>query len=306
MKNPAGMQDRSIQESTIKQKAIRQLEKLFQKNGYLPIETPVFETLATYEQAFGYIDANRLFTLVDQEGTLCALRMDMTVPIARVVSTKLEEDKVRVYYAADTFHKKAQYSGLVAQSTDVGIEAFGQIEDENIIQLAIEALKTLKLEARLELSDSRFLNQACQILNLDEVTKHQLIHLVDTKNRVALKRACQNLSEQAKTFFLALPLIGDDLEQLKTYCFDEKLIEIVNEYERIQQRYQVLVDLSKCPHQDYYTGLIFEAFVSGVGSSILSGGRYDELAGRFGKDLPACGFAIKIDRCLSILKEKEV
>lgn len=303
MKNPAGMQDRLIEESTIKQKAIRQLEALFQAKGYQPIETPMFETLATYEKAFGKVDANQLFTLVDQEGTLCALRMDMTVPIARVVSTKLEGPLTKVYYAADTFHKKAQYSGLVAQSTDVGIEAFGEVDDDQIIQLAIEALKCLKLDARLELSDSRFLNRACQLLGLDETSKRRLIHLVDTKNCVALKEVCAHLPEQAKTFFSVLPLIGDELDQLKRVCFDEQLLELVTYYEQIQARYQVAVDLSKCPHQDYYTGLIFEAFVPGIGASILSGGRYDELAGRFGKSLSACGFAIKIDRCLAVLKE---
>ena len=46
---------------------------------------------------------------------------------------------------------------------------------------------------------------------------------------------------------------------------------------------------------DYYTGIIFEGYVSGVGTSILSGGRYDCLLKKFGRDLPACGFSVKLD-----------
>ena len=55
------------------------------------------------------------------------------------------------------------------------------------------------------------------------------------------------------------------------------------------------IDLGKVAHLDYYTGIIFEGYVSGVGTSILSGGRYDCLLKKFGRDLPACGFSVKLD-----------
>ena len=61
-------------------------------------------------------------------------------------------------------------------------------------------------------------------------------------------------------------------------------------------------DLGKIAHLDYYTGLIFEGFIEGVGVSVLSGGRYDKLLSKFGMDVPACGFSIKIDYLLDIIK----
>ena len=57
----------------------------------------------------------------------------------------------------------------------------------------------------------------------------------------------------------------------------------------------VTIDLGKVAHLDYYTGIIFEGYVSGVGTSVLSGGRYDCLLKKFGRDLPACGFSVKLD-----------
>lgn len=57
----------------------------------------------------------------------------------------------------------------------------------------------------------------------------------------------------------------------------------------------VTIDLGKVAHLDYYTGIIFEGYVFGVGTSILSGGRYDCLLKKFGRDLPACGFSVKLD-----------
>src|SRR5207244_1494533 len=57
---------------------------------------------------------------------------------------------------------------------------------------------------------------------------------------------------------------------------------------------------------DYYTGPVYEAVVEGFSSSILGGGRYDELIGQFaGKKIPAVGCSIGFERILSLLQERE-
>ncbi|MCF0115026.1 MAG: ATP phosphoribosyltransferase regulatory subunit, partial [Erysipelotrichaceae bacterium] len=58
-------------------------------------------------------------------------------------------------------------------------------------------------------------------------------------------------------------------------------------------------DFSKTNKLDYYTGLTFEAYILGIGSKVLSGGRYDNLCEKFGRKLPAVGFAIKLDNLLT-------
>ena len=57
---------------------------------------------------------------------------------------------------------------------------------------------------------------------------------------------------------------------------------------------------------DYYTGPVYEAVVEGYPSSILGGGRYDGLIGRFaGKDIPAVGCSLGFERILSILQARK-
>ena len=46
---------------------------------------------------------------------------------------------------------------------------------------------------------------------------------------------------------------------------------------------------------NYYSGLIFQGFIDGIPTGILSGGRYDNLMQRFGKKSGAIGFAVYID-----------
>ena len=62
------------------------------------------------------------------------------------------------------------------------------------------------------------------------------------------------------------------------------------------------VDLGEVRGFAYYTGTVFHAYAAGTGDAIVSGGRYDELLGRFGWDLPAAGFALDIDRAGEALR----
>ena len=64
-------------------------------------------------------------------------------------------------------------------------------------------------------------------------------------------------------------------------------------------------DLGKVPHLDYYTGIIFEGYVRGIGTSVLSGGRYDALLSKLGRDLPAIGFGVKLDYLLDSVAADE-
>jgi ATP phosphoribosyltransferase regulatory subunit len=58
----------------------------------------------------------------------------------------------------------------------------------------------------------------------------------------------------------------------------------------------VIFDLGLVRELGYYTGAVFEVYDPAVGFALGGGGRYDDLLGRFGRALPAVGFAIGVDR----------
>jgi ATP phosphoribosyltransferase regulatory subunit len=66
----------------------------------------------------------------------------------------------------------------------------------------------------------------------------------------------------------------------------------------------VLFDLSMAGNMDYYTGIIFRGYTSGLGFSILDGGRYDGLLARFGVDRPSVGFIIKVHNLVGALEKQ--
>lgn len=69
-------------------------------------------------------------------------------------------------------------------------------------------------------------------------------------------------------------------------------------------RDQVCIDLTLLRGLGYYTGLVFECYVQGVGYPVCGGGRYDELLAKFGFPCPATGFALTIDRVLDALDKQ--
>ena len=69
---------------------------------------------------------------------------------------------------------------------------------------------------------------------------------------------------------------------------------------------RVFLDFSLINDMSYYNGVIFRGFVSGIPSAVLSGGRYDPLLHRFGRNIGACGFAIYLDRLTSFEKQSDM
>jgi ATP phosphoribosyltransferase regulatory subunit len=67
----------------------------------------------------------------------------------------------------------------------------------------------------------------------------------------------------------------------------------------------VILDLGLIGRHNYYTGAVFEAYSPRLGFTVANGGRYDNLLERFGQELPATGFAIYLERLLSVLPERE-
>jgi ATP phosphoribosyltransferase regulatory subunit HisZ len=59
---------------------------------------------------------------------------------------------------------------------------------------------------------------------------------------------------------------------------------------------RVIFDLGLVRSIGYYTGAVFEVYDPALGAPIGGGGRYDDLLGRFGRPLPAVGFALGVDR----------
>ena len=314
---PQGMKDTILNECEKKKYLQNTLEQIFESFGYEEIITPTIEYYETYENAFKNIQTTDMYKFFDENGRILTLRTDMTVPIARVCASKFKDSKppFRYRYTSNVFKVRQKFAGKRSEVTDCGIELIG-LDSKSDVQVlccavqvlccALEVMKNFK-NYTLEIGNVKFFQAACKVVRLSTEEVNTLANLIDKKSMVDLKFYLDSLylSEKIVDFFMHLPFLCGDvniLDEAYTYCFDDSLKDVLDSMKECIQSLKelgylenVTVDLGKVAHLDYYTGIIFEGYVSGVGTSILSGGRYDCLLKKFGRDLPACGFSVKLD-----------
>lgn len=317
---PLGMRDLVFEETRKKRELQNRIESIFQSYGYEEVIAPTIEFLETYQKAFSSLEEQQMYKFFDAKSNTLALRMDMTVPIARICASKYKEEEgpFRFRYCANVFKVRESFAGKRSEVTDCGVELIGLDEksDLEVLCCALDTMKSFQVfPYTLEIGNSSFFKKACALLKLPEDKIETLAQLVDQKSMVDLKDYLSQLHllQKQEDFFLKLPLLNgqDVLEQAMQISFDEELKKIVQKLQSLKENLEILgykdsitFDLGKVPHLDYYTGILFEGYVEGVGTSVLSGGRYDHLLSTFGKDLPAVGFSIKLDYLLDVISSK--
>ena len=117
--------------------------------GYARVETPVVERMEVLEAAAGRLEGTA-FRLVDLDGRLLALRPDLTVPIARLVSSRLADQPgpYRLRYVGDAFREHESLRGQARQFTQAGVELIGvagPAADAEVIAVLVEALRAAGL-----------------------------------------------------------------------------------------------------------------------------------------------------------------
>lgn len=314
---PVGTRDLIKQESQTRRTLQSTLMNIFDHWGYEEVVTPMVEYYSTFSIA--NMKEQEVYKILDASNRILTLRSDMTIPIARVAATKFKDEPLplRFQYSANVFKVKEELSGNQNESTDCGVELLGVEEpygDLEILACALDALSVCDgLHYTLEIGNLNFFQAACSVLQLDEATRNTLADLINRKSLKSLNDYVDglDLEETHKNFFKQLPwLCGttDILENAKAIAFHDDLKQIIRQLTALCEQLkslgyeeEITIDLGKIPRLTYYTGLIFEAFVEGVGISILSGGRYDQLVKRFGRELPAIGFAIRLDALLEVI-----
>lgn len=320
---PEGTRDLILDECIIKKQLEREIDELFQKWGYKEVITPTVEYYETFNQNYNALREEDMYKFFDNKGRILVLRPDMTVPIARVVETKLKDTvlPIKLRYTSNVFRVHKSLGGKRNEYTDTGIELIG-LEDSKsdleILVLALEGLKKIGLkDFKLEIGNIGFFNGAFANKDIDEECKSKIAKFIDEKNMKSLEEYLEDLDieKEYKAFFNKLPwMFGgkEILEQAKELAFNNSIKENLEYLEKLyldleQLGYgnNITFDLGMIPRLNYYTGIIFKGYCEGVGTTVLRGGRYDNLIKPYKEYLPAIGFSIDINSVIPIIDINE-
>ena len=318
---PVGMRDWLPGEAERKRNLINALLETMAAWGYWEIATPLLEYYQTLVQGEEGLSQDQLYKLIDRDGSILALRPELTTPIARVVSSKLGGTPPwRLMYGGEVFRYEDVQTGRQREFCQAGAELIGQEGAEadcEILALAIETLKAQGLQRfTVSIGHMGVLQGLLQSLNCDENRLRSVRHLVLEKDFVGLSELLgkAGLAEgqwQAVVDLLTRPLDMHNLPLDNPFLPGEiraalkNLQQIVRLLDLFGYESYLQVDLSTLRAQEYYTGMVFEVYTPGIGYPIGGGGRYDQLFLRFGRASPATGFALGVDRLLLSLVQEE-
>jgi ATP phosphoribosyltransferase regulatory subunit len=270
---------------------------VFDARGYGEIATPALE----YEEVLTRGDAaaaDPAYKLFDEHGNVLVLRSDMTIPIARVVGSRYAsaEPPLRFCYVAAAYRSVRPQRGQAREMLQAGIELVGAPGPEGTAEaltVLYETLSAAGLENyRIGLGDASLYPRLLDRVGVPAAARPQILHELVTRDFVGLAREVERFGEP-------------DLARVPQLRGGPEILEAAPEAEHLravlellppEAAERVIFDLGLTRDLGYYTGAVFEVYDAGLGAPLGGGGRYDDLLGRFGRELPACGWALNLER----------
>jgi len=321
---PEGTRDLLFNDCLARREVESRLAGLFKSFGYSEVVTPGIEFYDLFNGSSRHFRQEMMYKLCDTKGRLIVIRPDSTIPIARLVSTRLASavTPIRLFYNQPVYENNALLKGRSDEIFQSGIELIGgediECADYEAMCLALESLCQFDADNfRLEIGDIGYFKELMAKLETDESTKEEIRLLISAKNYPALNDILDEVGDTPVTAALkALPRLFGGIEvfdkaaQLfnddKTAAILLHLKDVYNKLVELGYGGKISVDLGIVSHADYYTGIVFKGYLSGVGQSVLKGGRYDCLLGEFGRPCPAIGFGVNCDDVAHYLRKNEL
>ncbi len=317
---PVGTKDLLFEECYANRTVSSILGKVFSHRGFHEVLTPGIEFYDLFEEKISGIPMEYMFKMSDSKGRLMVVRPDSTLPIARMVTTRLKNERhpIRLYYNQRVYRYNPGLTGRSNEVMEAGTEligASGKRADLEVLTTAVEALSKCVPDFRIELGNAAFFKIMSRQLPVSDDEREEIRMYIESKNYSALNSALDGLEQtKAVDVIRRLPRLFGGIEVLDeacTLCEDDEglekieyLREVYNDLLKFVPGERLMIDLGLVQRNDYYSDIVFSGYVSGSGEPVLIGGRYDRLLDHFDAPAPAIGFGINVDALAGVMMKR--
>ncbi|MBS7662211.1 ATP phosphoribosyltransferase regulatory subunit [Pseudomonas lalucatii] len=315
---PDGIEEVLPPEAARIEVARRQVLDLFQRWGYEFVVTPHIEYLESLLTGAGQDLDLRTFKVVDPlSGRQMGFRADITPQVARIdAHTLRREGPSRLCYAGSVLHAQPRALTTSRSPIQLGAELYGDASpasDVEVISLLVDMLDLAAVpDVHMDLGHVGIYRGLARAAGLSGEVEQQLFDALQRKAMDEIAALTESLPASLGKMLRALAELcgGREVLDLAQACLVEApdevhaaLDELLAIADALSLRFPELplyFDLGELRGYHYHTGVVFAAFVPGVGQSIAQGGRYDDIGADFGRARPATGFSTDLKTLVSL------
>jgi len=330
-KPPSGTRDFLPDEIRRREYVIGVVRDVYEKYGFEPLETPAFENIETLLGKYGE-EGNKLIFKILKRGEHehtgeadLALRYDLTVPLARVVAQYQNELPrfFKRYQIQPVWRADRPARGRFREFYQCDIDALGTtslLVEVEILSAVSEVLQRLGFhDFVVRLNHRELLGALLKAGGVPLPLQADALVAIDKLDKVGRQGVENELVARgvpAEVAASVLDLFGLEFPAgLRAKLRDdERALYAIGQLDEIRELTsktaggsRVQIDPSLARGLSYYTGTIMEVAVPDLAGSLGGGGRYDGLVGMFlGRDVPACGFSLGLERIIVVMTERNM
>ncbi|HVC20796.1 MAG TPA: histidine--tRNA ligase [Vicinamibacterales bacterium] len=332
-----GMRDFLPEDVRRREYVVGVIRRVYERYGFEPLETPAVENIETLLGKYGE-EGNKLIFKILKRGEHeasgeadLALRYDLTVPLARVVAEHQATlpKFFKRYQIQPVWRADRPARGRFREFYQCDIDAIGStspVVEVEVLSAVSDVLHELGFrDFTIRLNDRRLLTALLESAGVGAGRHGEALVALDKLDKIGVDGVRGEFAARGidlEAFERLLPLFGArpaaaggdaGLSALRTFvAAHEAGVAALDNVATIVRLTQggpagrhVRVDPSLARGLSYYTGAIMEIQVPDLAGSLGGGGRYDNLVGMFlGRDLPACGFSLGLERILVVMGER--
>jgi histidyl-tRNA synthetase len=317
-----------------REKVLQTAREVYRSYGFTPIDTPACESLDVLLGKGGDESDKLVYRVRSARGETeeMGLRFDLTVPFARFSAQYINElgTPFKRYAMGPVWRGERPGKGRYREFWQCDFDTIGttsnaaDIETALVINDLFSAIGFEKFEVRI--NNRLVLNGLLELKGLADKAV-PLLRSLDKLPKIGRDKVAEEMVQEAQVSpaqadaVLALAETtgtnAEILDKLETFFAPSPNDRAAEGVRRLRELLAVAktagvpdgrikIDLSICRGLDYYTGTIYETFLTdlpGIGS-VCSGGRYDNLASKYTKQvLPGVGASLGVDRLIAAMEE---
>ncbi|MFP4119078.1 MAG: histidine--tRNA ligase [Candidatus Woesearchaeota archaeon] len=332
-----GVRDINPEEQMLREEIKTKLISIFNKYGFVPLDTPILERYDVLSAKFAAGDESdamqETYTLQDNGGRELGLRFDLTVPLARYVGmNRTLKMPFKRYQIGKVYRDAPVKLGRYREFTQCDVDIVGSkdmISDATCIMVAKDSYKEFGIDVRIKVNNRKFLIGLMESNDISQEKANSLIMTIDKLDKIGVEGVLKEAQEKGfsedvvKKIVDMISMKGSTSEKLKFFKNILPENEGLKELEELFSYFKGQEDIIEfspilARGLGYYTATVYEIYdkEGRLDSAIGAGGRYDKMIGSYlsgnsergteDRQYPAVGISFGLDRIVDVLKKLEL